>query len=137
MNGRIRKWLVVGAAGTGAFGLAYGAAAGLNVTGTDLSAAAGAVSACTSDGIDLSYTTSYDATDGRYEVTAVVAEFTAAGNDACDGKTLAVTLADGDGESIGNGSAAIDAADADDNYALVIAAAPPASDVEKIAVSIG
>lgn len=136
MNSLIRKWLVVGAAGTGAFGLVYGAAASLSLSGANLSAAAGAVSACASNPVGLAYTTAYDNGDGRYEVTAVVVTLDAADNDACDGKTLSVTLSDG-GTSVGDGSAAVDEADVDNQYTLAIAAAPGADLIDGVAVSIG
>lgn len=135
MNGLIRKWLVVGAAGAGAFGLVYGAAASLSLSGANLSAAAGAVSACAANPVGLSYTTAYDATDGRYEVTEVVVTIHADDDDTCDGKTLAVTLAQADGTSLGNGSDTV--AIGTNIYNIAIAAAPGASLVEKIAVSIG
>lgn len=135
MNGFIRKWLVVGVAGSGAFGLVYGAAASLGLSGANLSAAAGAVSACAANPVGLAYTTAYDATDGRYEVTHVVATLHAADDDTCDGKTLAVTLAEADGTSLGNGSDTV--AVGANTYNIAIAAAPGVSLVEKVAVSIG
>lgn len=74
------------------------------ITSDNLGADSAAVATCDSNGVSTSYTTAYDATDGRYEVTAV----TVGGVDnACDGKAIAVTLTTAAGASVGSGSTTV------------------------------
>lgn len=74
------------------------------LTGDDLGADDAAVASCDTDGLTVDYTTSYDATDQRYEVTAVVLSGIAT---ACAAQTASVTLADSTGAAVGSGSATI------------------------------
>ena len=87
------------------FGTAFAMAASLGgITSDNLGADSAAVATCDSNGVSTAYTTAYDATDGRYEVTAV----TVSGIDnACDGKSIAVTLTTSAGASVGSGSATV------------------------------
>jgi hypothetical protein len=86
-------------------GTVFAMAASLGgITSDNLGADSSAVATCDSDGVTTSYTTAYDATDGRYEVT----EVTVGGvNNACDGKTIAVTLTNAAGTSVGSASLTI------------------------------
>jgi hypothetical protein len=86
-------------------GAVFAMAASLGgITSNSLGADSAAVATCDSDGVSTSYTTAYDATDGRYEVTAV----TVSGIDnVCDGKPIAVTLTNGAGASVGSGSTTV------------------------------
>lgn len=63
-----------------------------------------AVASCDSDGVASAYTTAWDTTDKRYEVTAVTISGVA---DACDGQTLSVSLTDSADVQLGTGSTAI------------------------------
>jgi uncharacterized membrane-anchored protein len=83
----------------------YAMAASLGgVTSNAVGADDVAVAACDSDGISSAYTTAWDATDKRYEVTAVTVSGV---DDACDGQTLSVSLTDTAGVQLGTGSVAI------------------------------
>jgi anti-sigma-K factor RskA len=86
-------------------GAVFAMAASLGgITSDNLGADSAAVATCDNTGVSTSYTTAYDATDGRYEVTAV----TVSGIDnACDGKAIAVTLTNGAGASVGSGSTTV------------------------------
>jgi hypothetical protein len=63
-----------------------------------------AVASCDTDGVSTSYTTAWDATDERYEISTVTVSGVA---DACDGQTLSVSLTDSTDAQIGSGSVAI------------------------------
>ena len=63
-----------------------------------------AVTACDSDGVSSAYTTGWDSTDKRYEVTAVTVSGV---SDTCDGQTLSVSLTDTAGVQLGTGSVSI------------------------------
>lgn len=117
-----RRLLIGGLVGMVAFGSVFGMAATLGgMTGTSLGADSGSASSCDSDGVTTSYTTAYDSTDQRYEVTAVVV---AGINNNCDGKTLAVTVSNSGGTSLGSGSVTIasNALDTDESVTLSSAA---------------
>jgi hypothetical protein len=88
-------------------GTVFAMAASLGgITSNNLGADSAAVATCDSTGVSTSYTTAYDATDGRYEVTAV----TVSGIDnACDGKAISVTLTNSAGTSVGSGSTTVPA----------------------------
>ncbi|MGH3452592.1 MAG: hypothetical protein ACRDQW_18200 [Haloechinothrix sp.] len=63
-----------------------------------------AVAACDTDGVTTSYSTAWDATDKRYEISSV----TVGGvSDTCDGQTLSVSLTNSTDAQIGSGSVAI------------------------------
>jgi len=74
------------------------------ITSTKVGADNTALASCDTDGVSTSYTTAWDGTDDRYEISTV----TVAGvNDACDGQTLSVSLTDATSNQIGSGSVAI------------------------------
>lgn len=79
-------------------GATFAMAATLNLTGDGLGAGSTTVASCDADGVQTSFTTAWDATDERYEVTDVVVAGIA---DTCDGKAAKVTLTDGTGASLG------------------------------------
>lgn len=86
-----------------AFGAAFAMAASLGTVSSDsLGASNTAVASCDTDGVTTDYTTAWDATDKRYEVSSVVVAGIAA---ACDGKSVAVTVTDSSGASLASGSA--------------------------------
>ena len=88
-----------------AFGAVYAMAATLGgITSNKVGADNVAIASCDTDGVTAAYTTAWDATDKRYEVsTATVGSV----NDACDGETLKVTLTDSAGASLGEGTLSI------------------------------
>ncbi len=100
---RLRSMLALPAA-VAAMGLATASAASLGgITSSSYGADVGVVSSCDTDGVTVAFTNSYDASLGRYQTTAVTVSGIAA---ACASKTLALTLKDGSGASLGTGSVA-------------------------------
>ncbi|MGH3006809.1 MAG: hypothetical protein ACRDOS_13120 [Gaiellaceae bacterium] len=63
-----------------------------------------AVAACDTNGVSTSYSTAWDATDERYEISSVTVSGV---SDTCDGQTLSVSLTDSTDAQIGSGSVAI------------------------------
>ena len=87
------------------FGTVFGMAASLGgITSAGVGADSGAVASCDTNGVTSAYTTAWDATDERYEVTAVTVGGVA---DTCDGQTLSVSLTDAGDAQLGTGSVAI------------------------------
>jgi hypothetical protein len=74
------------------------------ITSTKVGADNTALASCDTDGVSTSYTTAWDGTDDRYEISTVTVAGVA---DACDGQTLSVSLTDTSGNQIGSGSTAI------------------------------
>lgn len=88
-----RLAILAALAGIVVFGGVYAMAASLGgITTTSLGADDSAVASCDADGVSTSYTTAYDSTDKRYEVTTVTVAGIA---NTCDGKVMKVTLTDG------------------------------------------
>jgi uncharacterized membrane-anchored protein len=74
------------------------------ITSTKVGADNTALASCDTDGVNTSYTTAWDGTDDRYEISTVTVSGVA---DACDGQTLSVSLTDSTSNQIGSGSIAI------------------------------
>jgi hypothetical protein len=74
------------------------------ITSTKVGADNTALASCDTDGVSTSYTTVWDATDDRYEISTVTVSGVA---DACDTQTLSVSLTDSTGTQVGSGSLAI------------------------------
>jgi uncharacterized membrane-anchored protein len=74
------------------------------ITSTKVGADNTALASCDTDGVNTSYSTAWDGTDDRYEISTVTVSGVA---DACDGQTLSVSLTDTSGNQIGSGSVAI------------------------------
>jgi len=87
------------------FSLIAASAASLGgITTADLGADATVVAACDTDGVDVSYNTSYSpGAPGNYEVTSVDVSNIAS---ACNTYTISVTLGDGT-SALGSGSATV------------------------------
>ncbi len=100
-----RRMVAALLAGFTVFGAVFASAASLGgITSGNVGADNATVASCDTDGVTTSYTTSWDSADARYEVTSVtVANI----NDACDGKTLSVSLLDAASAQIGTGSVTI------------------------------
>lgn len=91
--------LALGAGGAATAAVVASAATLGTVDSTDLGAGTSVVASCDTDGIDVSYTTSFSA--GEYKVTAVTLD----GVDAnCDGQDVKVTLYDAANTPQGAGS---------------------------------
>lgn len=102
----MKSRIVIGVmSGVAVFGAVFAMAASLGgITAGGLGADNAAVSSCETDGVGTSYTTAYDAADSRYEVTKV----TVTGLDnACDGKTMQVSVTDSAGASLASGSVTV------------------------------
>jgi len=84
--------LALGAGGAAAAAVVASAASIGTVDSTDLAAGTTIVSPCDTDGIDVSYTTSYNATTDEYDVSTVTLAGVA---DACIGQRVKITLNDG------------------------------------------
>jgi hypothetical protein len=93
------------AAGLTVFGAVFASAASLGgITSGQVGADNAAVSSCDIDGITTAYTTAWDGTDDRYEVTTVSVTGI---NNNCDGRTLSVSLTDASNNQIGVGSVTV------------------------------
>ncbi len=128
-----RKRLTVALIGATALGAVVASAASL---GGLSSAALGAndtvVASCDTDGVTTSYASAWDATDKRYETTAV----TVGGvSDACDGQSLNVTLADGTGAALTSGTLSIPTS-ASVDHSVSLAAGVASESVSSVHVAI-
>lgn len=91
----MKRFIIAVTAGVVVFGAAWGMAASLGgMDARSLSADAAAVSSCDSTGVYVSWNWDWDATDKRYEVSAV--DFTNL-SATCVGKGFLATLADSSG----------------------------------------
>jgi hypothetical protein len=107
---RPRRAIAAIAAGVLAAGIAASAATLGGIVDSDLGADTTVIASCDTDGVTLNYTTAYDATDARYEVTA--ANVGDIATPSCDGQTLSVTLSDTTGAELGSGSVTVSGATA-------------------------
>lgn len=106
----MKRTLAVVSVGVIAFGGVFASASNLGgITGGKVGADNTAVASCDTDGITSDYTSEWDTTDKRYEVATVTIGGVL---DACDGKTVKVTLTDAAGVSLGQGSLVIPASTA-------------------------
>ena len=129
MSGKKRSLLAV-LLGVVVFGLTVAAAASLGgITTDNLGADEAVVASCDTDGVTVTYTSSYDATDARYEVTAANVSGIAA---ACSGETMRVTLADAANASLGEATVAIGGTSATATFGTPLAA----ESVELVAIVI-
>ena len=120
----MKRTLIAVTAGLVVFASVFAMAASLGgITGSTVGADNTAVGSCDTDGVTTSYATSWDATDKRYEVTTVTV---AAVNDACDGKSMSVSLTDTTGAQIGTGTLAIPSSVAT-SHAVTMTTAPSAA----------
>ena len=120
----MKRTLIAVTAGLVVFASVFAMAATLGgITGSTVGADNTAVGSCDTDGVTTSYATSWDATDKRYEVTTVTV---AAVNDACDGKSMSVSLTDTTGAQIGTGTLAIPSSVAT-SHAVTMTTAPSAA----------
>lgn len=85
------------------FGTVFASAASLGGISPNgqVGADSASVTSCDSDGVGTSYTTAWNATANRYDVTSVKVSSV---NNNCDGKTVSVSLFDTAGTATGSGS---------------------------------
>jgi hypothetical protein len=102
------------------------------ITSTKVGADNTALASCDTDGVTTSYTTAWDGSDDRYEISTVTVGGVAA---ACDGQTLSVSLTDTSGAQIGSGSMAIPT-DAATSFAVSLSTAASAKDSTGVHVLI-
>ena len=131
----MRKKAAAVVAGLALTGLAGASAASLGDISTEgLGAAADDVTSCDTDGVTVSYDTSYDATAGVVQVDTVTISDV---NDACDQLAFEIVLYDDAGDSVGSDSGTValtaNAFDVDLSGATPIV---DAEDVEGIAITI-
>lgn len=130
----MRRTIYALSAGLLVFCAVFAAAASLGgISSNDLGADSSAVATCDSDGVTTAYTTAYDSTDGRYEVTGV----TVSGIDnACDGKAIAVTLTNSAGASAGTGSTTVPVDTGATSATVTLSSAASAEDAANVHVLI-
>ena len=92
--------LAIAAVALAAFGAASAASLG-GLTSTNVGSNDTLVASCDTDGVNITYTTAYDATASKYRVTSATVSGIAA---PCIGQTLAVTVKNAVGTSLGSGS---------------------------------
>lgn len=99
------RYGVAAGIGVTVFAGVIGSAASLGgITGTSLGADDTVVASCDTDGVSVSYTNAYDATDGRYEVGSVTVDGLAA---ACDGLSMKVTASGAGNASLAEGTVTV------------------------------
>jgi len=115
------------------FATVLGAAASLGgISGTSLGADSASVTSCDANGVTTTYDSLWDATDQRYEVSTV----TVGGvDDACDGRTLKVTVTDSAGAALTEGTLSMPSG-AGVTHAVTLAAGADAEAVTGVHVTI-
>src|SRR5215218_4957152 len=103
------------------------------ISGGSLGADSTVVASCDADGVTTSYTTSYDDTAGEYVVTSVTVGGVA---NACDGKSISVTLSRSDGTAAGSGSTAIPVDGASTSVTVTLSPAASAENASNVHVLI-
>jgi hypothetical protein len=129
-------------AGVVALGAGQALAAGLTTSGQSLGSGQQVVSACTSDTLQVGYTTAYSpsaGTAGGYAVTDVTVTDTAPTPDltACVGQTYRVTLLGTGGTSLGEVTGVVPSDEPSFSPATGFASPPAASAVTGVALVLG
>lgn len=121
-----RRALIAVLAGLAVFGAVSAFAATLGgISTATIGANNVAVAACDTDGISTTYTSAWDATDDRYEISQVTVSGV---SDTCDGQTMKVALTDASGNQLDEGTLAIPASAATSfNVALTASVAATAA----------
>ncbi len=115
------------------FGSLYAMAASLGgITSDSVGADSAVVASCDTDGVTAAYVTAWDPTDKRYEITSATVGGVA---DACDGRTMSVSLTDTSGAQIGTGSLVIPTSGAT-SFAVTMSTPPSAKLTEGIHILI-
>jgi hypothetical protein len=101
---RPKRIAIMSVVGLAAMGGAFASAASLGtITENTLGANTTVIASCDTDGVVLSYTNTYDATVGKYKVTAISVSGI---NAACATKKLDITLKNATNVAIGAGTVA-------------------------------
>jgi hypothetical protein len=131
-----KRTLVALVAGLAVFASTFAFAATLGgLTSGEVGANNVLVAACDTDGVTTSYASAtWDATDEVYEVGSVTVSGV---NDACDGDVLKVTLADGTGAQLSEGTLNPIPTSAATSFSVSLAASVAASSVTNVHVVIG
>jgi hypothetical protein len=130
----MRRKLFAIIASLGVFGAALAMAASLGgISGGSLGADSTVVASCDADGVTTSYTTSYDDTAGEYVVTSVTVGGVA---NACDGKSISVTLSRSNGTAAGSGTTAIPVDGASTSVTVTLSSAASAENASNVHVLI-
>jgi hypothetical protein len=143
MRGVIKAFRALGAivAGVVALGASQALAAGLTASGQSLGSGQQVVSACTSDTLQVGFTTAYSPSvgTGGYAVTDVTLSDTAPTPDltACVGKTYRVTLLGTGGTSLGEVTSVVPSGATSFSPATGFASPPAASAVTGVALMLG
>jgi hypothetical protein len=115
------------------FGGVFAMAASLGgITSTRVGADNVALTSCDTDGVSTNYTTAWDGTDDRYEISTVTVSGV---SDTCDGQTLSVSLTDASNNQIASGSVAIPSSAAT-SFAVALTTAAAAEDSTGVHVVI-
>jgi hypothetical protein len=143
MRGVIKAFRALGVivAGAAALGAGQALAAGLNTSGHSLGSGQQVVSACTSDTLQVGYTTTYSpsvGSGGGYAVTDVTVTDTASTPNlaACAGQTYRVTLL-GAGASLGEATGTVPSQATSFSPAAGFASPPAASAVTGVSLVLG
>jgi len=123
------------AAGLVVFAGVFAMASSMGVTSTgQVGAGSASVSACDGDGVSTSYTTAWDTTDKRFEISSVTVTGIA---NACDSLPIAVSLTDGSDVQLGSGSDTVPSDAGATSHTVSLASPGPATTTTKIHVVIG
>jgi hypothetical protein len=121
-------------AGLTVFGAVFASAASLGgLTSGSVGADNAAVASCDTDGVTTSYATSWDSADDRYEITSVTV---ANVNNACDGRTLSVSLLNATSDQVGTGSVSIPSDPLATQATVSLSTTAPAKDTVSVHASI-
>lgn len=123
------------AAGLIVFGGVFAMASSMSVTSSgQVGAGSSSVSACDGDGVSTSYTTAWDTTDKRFEISSVTVTGIA---NTCDTLPIAVSLTDSSDVQLGSGSSTVPNDAGATSYTVSLSSAGPAATTTKIHVVIG
>ena len=129
------RWIAAGLSGLVAFGAVWAAAAQLTVNSTTLGAGTTVVASCDTDGVDVSFTSSWDSVNKRFKVGSVVVTNIA---NACRGKTMTVELQDTSQVSLSEDSGTVATGTSNVNTTTVtMATSVDASAVANLSIAIG
>jgi hypothetical protein len=130
----MRRRILKGLAIVTVFGGVFAMAASLGgISSANLGADDAVVASCDTDGVTTAYTSGWDATDERYETSAVTVGGLA---DTCDGQTMKVTLIDSSNASLGEGTLTIPTG-VGTSHSVTLAPASSSEAVTGVHIAIG
>ena len=123
------------AAGLAVFAGVFAMASSMGVTSSgQVGAGSASVSYCDGDGVSTSYTTAWDTTDKRFEISSVTVSGIA---NTCDTLPVAVSLTDGSDVQLGSGSGTVPNDAGSTAHTVSLSSPGPATTTTKIHVVIG